>query len=207
MRRSRPAGPRLELDDLPRDVRAVLDEAIEGAAITVSRAGEPIGSLEFQSAVREGMVLDAPTEPAETPHVQEGVTVVATAMKLSDTVRRRLSDEFGDQYIVVDLTEAPTTTDVVLSSAVSPQLIGLLRHQFPHARVVITEIEDEELGVHYPGPVSRLLDAGASAYLPPRAVTELAAGVQAYLTRSEAPALESGTRERTGLPSPRRLDE
>ena len=68
-------------------------------------------------------------------------------MRLSEVARRRLSDEFGADYIVLDLHEAPTTTDVLLTHPVSPQLLGMLRHQFPSARVLITEIEDEELGI------------------------------------------------------------
>jgi hypothetical protein len=119
-------------------------------------------------------------------------------MKLSDAARRRLSDELGADYIVLDIHTAPSSTDVLLTHPVSPQLLGILRHQFPRARVVITEIEDEELGVRYSGPVSRLLDAGASAYLPPRPIAELAAHVHAYLTQGEGPMLESGNpRSRT----------
>lgn len=64
---------------------------------------------------------------------------------------------------------------------------------------MITEIEDEELGVRYSGPVSRLLDAGASAYLPPRPIDELAANVHAYLTQGRQPALKSATRVSKGL--------
>ena len=81
---------------------------------------------------------------------------------------------------------------MLLTHPVSPQLLGILRHQFPVARVVITEIEDEELGVHFAGPVSRLLDAGASVYLPPRPIAELAANVHAYLTQGGGPMLERG---------------
>ena len=96
-------------------------------------------------------------------------------MRLSDAARRRLSDELGENYIVLDIRKAPASTDVLLTHPISPQLLGILRMQFPEARVVITEIEDDELGVHYAGPVSRMLDAGAGAYLPPRPIAELAA--------------------------------
>lgn len=64
---------------------------------------------------------------------------------------------------------------------------GSLRAQFPDARVIITEIDDEELGVSYSGPVSRLLDAGATAYLPPRPVSAIASMVRDVLTGDDAP--------------------
>ncbi|HET9634115.1 MAG TPA: hypothetical protein VFP73_17090, partial [Terrabacter sp.] len=87
---------------------------------------------------------------------------------------------------------APPTADVLLTHPVSPQLLGSLRGMFPDARIIVTEIEDEELGVSQPGPVSRLLDAGACAYLPPRPLREVAASMHAYLTGSGAPQLTAG---------------
>lgn len=197
---------RLDVEKLPPDVRAVIEAAIAGDRIDLTRAGATIGSLEFRSNVLEGNVIEGPViegprEPAPAASVPDGVTVVATAMKLSDAARRRLSDEFGADYVVVDIHKAPESTDVLLTHPVSPQLLGLLRYQFPHARVVITEIEDEELGVRYSGPVSRLLDAGASAYLPPRPIAQLAANVHAYLTQGEGPVLESGNPTSRALPA------
>lgn len=197
-----PEAPRLDGEELPPAVRVAVEAAIAGRCIVVHRAGLPIGSLEFHSSVLEGTVVERRPEPAAAAPLPEGVTVVATAMQLSETARRRLSDEFGDDYVVVDIHEAPSGTDVLLTHPVSPQLLGILRHQFPDARVVITEIEDEELGVRFPGPVSRLLDAGASAYLPPRPIAEIAATVHAYLTRQDAPLLEAGDTAALPLPGP-----
>jgi hypothetical protein len=200
-----PDGPTLDVDALPPDVAAALEAAMAGESITLIRSGAPVGSLEFCSNVLEGTVIENAPHHEPTASMPDGVTVVATAMKLSGAARRRLSDEFGDDYIVVDLHEAPASTDVLLAHPVSPQLLGILRQQFPNARVVITEIEDEELGVRYSGPVSRLLEAGAAAYLPPRPLAELAANVHAYLTRDTAPMLESGTRvSEAGPASPAR---
>ena len=190
------------MEELPPDVRAAVEGAIAGDGVILTRSGVPIGSLEFRSNVLEGTVVELPKEPVSTASVPDGITVVATAMKLSDAARRRLSDEFGEDYIVLDIHAAPTTTDVLLTHPVSPQLLGILRHQFPNARVVITEIEDEELGVRYSGPVSRLLDAGASAYLPPRPIAEVAANVHAYLTKGEGPMIESGNPASRMLPAP-----
>ncbi|GGL65847.1 hypothetical protein GCM10010129_06740 [Streptomyces fumigatiscleroticus] len=77
---------------------------------------------------------------------------------------------------------APATADVLLVPPVSPQLIANLRSAFPEARVVVTEIEDDELGVSYHGPVRRLLDAGAEAYLPATSVPRLARQLDHTLT-------------------------
>ena len=73
--------------------------------------------------------------------------------------------------------------------------------------MIVTEIDDEELGVSAPGPVSRLLDAGASAYLPPRPLREVAASMHAYLTGSGAPQLTAAapaTAPTAALPAPSR---
>jgi hypothetical protein len=190
MTRHRHTPPQLDVEKLPPDVRAALEEAIAGDGIILTRSGVPIGSLEFRSKVLEGTAVECPHEPVPATSVPDGITVIATAMKLSDAARRRLSDELGADYIVLDIHAAPTSTDVLLTHPVSPQLLRILRHQFPRARVVITEIEDGELGVRCSGPVSRLLEAGAAAYLPPRPIAELAANVHAYLTRGSAPMLE-----------------
>jgi hypothetical protein len=203
MTRHRRTAPQLDVEELPRDVRAAVEDAIAGDSIILTRSGVTIGSLEFGATVLEGTVIERPHEPVSAASVPDGITVIATAMKLSDAARRRLSDEFGAAYIVLDIHAAPTSTDVLLTHPVSPQLLGILRQQFPNARVVITEIEDEELGVRYSGPVSRLLDAGASAYLPPRPIAELAANVHAYLTQGEGPMIESGNPASRMLPAPR----
>lgn len=195
--------PELEIEELPPSVRAVLEAAIDGDDITLTRAGQPIGSLEFRSIALEGTVIDGPPQPTSATPAPDGVTVVATTMPLSDRARQRLSDGLGADYIVLDFTEAPTSTDVLLTHPVSPQLLGHLRHQFPSARVVITEIDDDELDVHFSGPVSRLLDAGASVYLPPRPITEIAATMHAYLTQNDQPTIEATPAvPRSALPAP-----
>ena len=190
----------MDLEALPADVSAAVEAAIAGESITLVRSGHPVGSLEFRSNVLEGSVVESAARHESKESVPDGITVVATAMRLSETARRRLSDELGADYVVLDLHQAPPTGDVLLTHPVSPQLLEILRHQFPDARIVVTEVEDEELGVRYPGPVSRMLDAGAAAYLPPRPFRELAANVHAYLTHGSAPILESGTPDSRVLP-------
>lgn len=162
-----------------------------GAEVRVRRRGREVGTLTFRAAVLEGVVHAPPPPPAAGTAVPEGVTVVATAMRLSATTRWRLQEHFGAGYVVLDMHEAPESTDVLLVNPVSPMLLSRLQARFPRARVVVTEIDDDELGVSYAGPVGRLLDAGAAAYLPPRDVGGVASGVHAYLTRERA-ALTAG---------------
>jgi len=131
MSRQRRNSPQLDLDELPPDVCAALEAAIAGDGITLTHSGRPIGSLEFRSIVLEGTVIDGPAQPTSPTPIPDGVTVVATAMPLSDTARRRLSDEFGADYIVLDITEAPTSADVLLAHPISPQLLGHLRPNSP----------------------------------------------------------------------------
>ncbi|MDQ2850125.1 MAG: hypothetical protein M3Y49_05205 [Actinomycetota bacterium] len=203
MRGRRRDVPELELADLTPSARAALEAAMAGDAVTLTRAGQPIGLLQFRSIALEGTVVRGRAQTAPAAPVPDGVTVVATTMSLSDAARRRLSDELGANYIVLDFAEAPPGTDVLLTHPISPQLLGRLRHQFPDARVVVTEIDDEELDIHYSGPVSRLLDAGASAYLPPGPIAELAVTMHAYLTQGDQPTLEFAPRKfSVALPAP-----
>ncbi|WGW11647.1 hypothetical protein LWF01_16375 [Saxibacter everestensis] len=199
-RRRKP--PTLVLDELPDDVRRAIEAMVEGDEVAVLRGGEEVGYLSFRSAVLEGHVLPVSRLPQPETPIPEGVTVVATAMSLSGSARRRLSDEFGSDYIVLDLNEAPESTDVLLTNPISLQLIGHLRARFPQARVIISEIDDEELGVNYTGPVSRLLSAGASAYLPPRPLSGVASAVHSYLTTDAAPGLTAPAHVEAALPAP-----
>ena len=204
----RRGAPTLDLETLPREVRSAVEAMVAGREVTLRREGLEVGVLAFRPSVLEGTVVSGlqtvAVESAPPEAVSDDVTVVATATKLSDAARRRLSDELGPGYIVLDLLKAPTTADVVLTHPVSPQLLGSLRASFPNARVIVTEIDDEELGVSHPGPVSRLLDAGASAYLPPRPLREVASSIHAYLTGSDAPQLIAAapTAATAALPSP-----
>ncbi|MDO9441797.1 MAG: hypothetical protein Q7T73_12985 [Beijerinckiaceae bacterium] len=200
------AVPMVDLDALPGDVRAAIEAAIDGQAIVVHRSQRPLGTLGFLPLVPAQPVVPSSAEGRSSEPVPARVMVVATTMPLSDSVRRRLSDDFGPDYIVVDIHDAPPTTDVLLTTAISPQLIGQLRGQFPDARIVITEIEDDELGVRYSGPVSRMLAAGASAYVPPRPIAHVAASVKARLAEGGRPMLAASADDESELTSgPRRI--
>ncbi len=117
-----------------------------------------------------------------------------------------LADELGRDYVVLDFHDAPASTDVLLVNPVSPQLLGRLRDRYPRARVIVTEIDDEELGATHAGPVSRLLDAGATAYLPPQDISGVAANVHAYLTEAGRLELTSSSSD-TAPHAARRLVE
>ncbi|TDP91066.1 hypothetical protein [Labedaea rhizosphaerae] len=147
---------------LPREVAALIDAMEPGEELVITRDGEPIATIETPPTVAGPRLGD------------EGVTVVATAMKLSASARRSLSDELGADYIVLDMYSAPATADVLLVPPVSPQLIGSLRAMFPNARVIVAEFEDAELGISYEGPLRRMLDAGVDNYLAATAVPRLA---------------------------------
>lgn len=198
------ATPRVEVTRLPEDVVALIDAVEPGAEIILTRDGASIATISSTIAVVEGAVVDraAPDETGdEAPPDYDGVTVVVTAMELSKAARVALSTQLGADYVVLDLHAAPATADVLLVPPGSPQLIAALRASFQRARVVVAEIEDHELGVQYHGPVRRLLDAGADAYLPPATVPllarqleytlnqgrELAAGSAAPLRLAPAP--------------------
>jgi antitoxin (DNA-binding transcriptional repressor) of toxin-antitoxin stability system len=162
---------RIDVSCLPEDVVELIDTLAPGADLVITRGGEPIATIRSIRPV------------AEPPAEYGSVTVVATAMRLSATARAALSTELGPDYIVLDLRAAPPTADVVLVPPSSPQLIGSLRRQFPDARIVVTEIDDDELGVSYHGPVRRMLDAGAEAYLASTTVPRLAAQLDHAVNR------------------------
>lgn len=92
------------------------------------------------------------------------VRVVATTMLKADA-RARLSEQLGPGFVVVDLRKAPPSTDIVIAPVVSAQTISALKQMFPRARVVVTEVEDWDLKVFFPGPVRRAVDAGADGYV------------------------------------------
>lgn len=171
---------------LPEDVVALIDALGPDEELIVKRDGGPIATISGISGTFPAGMVDPDSrggQAAESPSsAYEDVTVVATAMKLSASARASLSDRLGPDYIVLDMHAAPKSAEVLLVPPVSPQLIGNLRSMFPKARVVIAEIEDEELGVSYQGPVRRLLNAGADVYVPPSTIPRLAVQLDRTMT-------------------------
>jgi hypothetical protein len=193
-------APRAQLDlaELPQQLRSAIESILEKGEVEIVRSGEPVGSLAFHSAVLEGVILPPAEESSPDPVLEdEGVRVVATTMRLSDAARARLRDAFGPSYLVLDFADAPPTADVVLTHPVSPQLTHRWTLMFPQARIIVTEILDEELGLDVRGPVGRLMDAGAHAYLPRRPVEQLAQNVHGYLASQDR--RELGTSDGTVL--------
>jgi antitoxin (DNA-binding transcriptional repressor) of toxin-antitoxin stability system len=158
---------------LPEDVLALIEALRPGEDLFIVRDGEPIA--EISRTLRTSRTAERLAE-------DDDVTVVATAMKLSAQARAKLSEQLGPGYIVLDMHSAPKSAEVLLVPPISPQLIGNLRNSFPEARVVIAEIEDAEHGVLYEGPVRRLLNAGAEAYLPASTIPGLAKQLDRTIT-------------------------
>jgi len=162
----------VEASQLPEELVALIGTLRPGEEVTITKNGEKIGAI-------SGVSRQESFSAAES----EDITVVATAMKLSASARELLSERLGPGYLVLDLHSAPPTVDVLLVPPGSPQLIGNFRALYPKARIVITEIEDAELGVKYEGPVRRLLDAGAEAYLPSSTIPRLAEQLDRTMTQ------------------------
>ena len=132
---------RLDLTGLSPQVRALIESIMDTGEVAIVRSGVPVGTLTFQPAVLEGVLLPPAAENSQDQVPErEDVKVVATTMLMSDAARVRLRDAFGPSYLVLDFADAPSTADLVLTHAVSPQLIHRWTVMFPHARILITEI-------------------------------------------------------------------
>jgi antitoxin (DNA-binding transcriptional repressor) of toxin-antitoxin stability system len=187
------AGRRIDVARLAEDVVELIDALGPGEELVITRDGDSVAVISSARGGLDGGVIGSPEEAGEQSLVDYGnVTVVATAMKLSASARTSLSAELGADYIVLDLHSAPTTADVLLVPPSSPQLIGSLQSMYPKARVVVAEIEDAVLGVSYRGPVRRMFDAGADAYVSSTTIPHLAKQLDHTITqRKEIPTGET----------------
>lgn len=193
----------VELARLPDELAELIASLAPGGSLVITHGGEPVATLTAAgSAPLEGTVIPARSAPDDEERQRaavgdEGVTVVATAMELSDSARTKLSSELGTDYIVLDMHSAPSTADVLLVPPLSLQLLGSLRQMFPSARVVLAELDDPELGVSYGGPVRRMIDSGVELYLTSTTVPHLARQLgEAVSVRG---LLEAGRRPRLEL--------
>lgn len=188
---------RIDVTCLPEELVALIDRLGPGEDLVITRNGDAIATISAGGGAADDGAAPGPAadEALGQPPVDcGGVTVVATAMKLSASARASLSAQLGPDYIVLDMHAAPTTADVLLVPPASPQLIGGLRSLYPKARVVIAEIEDRELGVSYRGPVRRMLEAGAQTYLMSTTIPLLARQLDRAVT--QRPRLADGTTAR-----------
>jgi hypothetical protein len=115
---------------------------------------------------------------------------VVIALPLKPEARRKLAALLGNVN-VVDICEREAFSsytnpiDVVTAPVCSPQMIGRLKAMFPEARIIVVELEDWEFGIDAGGPVTRLRNAGADAYLAAGSLQKLAD--QLTSRRSEEP--------------------
>jgi hypothetical protein len=165
----------VDMGSLPDGVVDFITGLAPGEMIVLTRAGAFVATVTVAGGPLEGVIVstgeDAPAPPTTD---RQDATVVATAMMLSQTARSTLSEKLGDDYVVLDMHAAPQSADVLLVPPISAQLLGRLRYRFPVARIVVTELEDPELGLSYRGPVRRLLDSGADTYVTSASVQVLA---------------------------------
>jgi hypothetical protein len=199
MRLHRSAKTSIELTHLKPGLRRLLESLVDGGEVAVCREGVTVGRLSFTPAVHTGTVHPPHVDDdRSSPPLREGVKVMVTTMRLSRAARQRLSDAMGPDYLVLDFIDAPDTADIVLTHPVSSQLLNRWHILFPDAHVIVTEIYDPELGIDMSGPVGRILDAGAQAYLPARPVQKVAENVRAYLATVEQRQLARGAGSAVG---------
>ncbi|WP_432879005.1 hypothetical protein ACQPYH_32105 [Kribbella sp. CA-245084] len=120
--------------------------------------------------------------------------VVVTAMQLSKVARAELSDMLGPGYAVVDLKSAPSTANIVLTPVVSANALGILRGSFPQARILFTELHDDERGISFAGPLSRIVAQAPDGYFVAHSLDALSPVVQ-----TEAKLQLSGSSRRTPI--------
>lgn len=131
----------------------------------------------------------------EPPARDPGSTVlVVTAMRLSKAARAELSEMLGPGYTVVDMRSAPSTANIVLAPVSSGTALGILRGEFPQARILFTELQDDERGINLTGPLSRIVAQAPDGYFVAQSLDALTPVVQ-----SEAHLQLTGSNTRTPL--------
>ena len=184
---------RFDVSDLPSAFREQLHSLQDGGEIVLVEDGAVVGTVVASPRVFVGHVIPAPSADAERPAPsRSGTKVVATGMKVTETVRAFLSVALGDEFTVVDIKTAPETIDALLVPPVSAQALGILRQEFPSARLIVAEFDDPESGAWIAGPVTRAMAAGAHAYLTPGTLGDLAADIRVVIEGRDHRALSSG---------------
>ena len=136
-------SPRFDVSDLPAAFREQLRSLRDGDEIVLVEGGAEVGAVVALPRVLVGQVVPAAASQAEPQEAgRPGLKVVATGMKVTERVRAYLSAALGDDFAVVDIKTAPETIDALLVPPLSPQALGILRAEFPSARLIVTEFDD-----------------------------------------------------------------
>ncbi|MGH3306832.1 MAG: hypothetical protein ACRDOX_04005 [Nocardioides sp.] len=191
---------RFDVSDLPTAFREQLHSLQDGDEIILIDDGELVGTVVASRRVLVGQVIPAPADLEWRAPSRPGLKVVATGMKVTERVRAFLSVALGDEFAVVDIKTAPETIDALLVPPLSAQALGILRRDFPSARLIVAEFDDPESGTWIPGPITRAMAAGADAYLTPGTLGDLAAEVRVVVEGRDDRALPSGSRQTRGEP-------
>jgi hypothetical protein len=187
-------APRFDVSDLPSTFREQLHSLQDGGEIVLIEDGEVVGTVVASPRALVGQVIPAPpADPEQRAPSRPGPKVVATGMKVTEGVRAFLSAALGDEFAVVDIKTAPATIDALLVPPVSAQALGILRRDFPSARLIVAEFDDPESGAWIAGPVTRAMAAGAHAYLTPGTLGDLAADIRVVIEGRDDRALSSGS--------------
>ncbi|MBR7834994.1 hypothetical protein KDL01_17095 [Actinospica durhamensis] len=181
----------IDVECLPDEVAALIESLATGEHLLIARDGEPIAAV----AAIPTAVIPAPAAqrasaegagPAGPSIDHHRVTVVASALRMSDHVRTLLSSSLGENYTLLDFNDAPPTADVLLVGPIGLMLLANLRGRFPRARVMVVEASDDSLGMSSNGPVRRYMDAGAETYLVSPSIPALAAQLEQAVTERAA---------------------
>lgn len=130
-------------------------------------------------------------EPLVGEATKSGPIIVVTAIELKRTAREALAQRLGPGHIVLDIRHAGPDADIVLIPAASTQLLGILRRQFPRARILATEFTDDSYNADFRGPISRILASDIDGYFMAPTMDDLARVTQS-VGRAVAGALTSG---------------
>jgi hypothetical protein len=128
--------------------------------------------------------------------------IIVTALPLKRAARDRLAELLGAR--IVDIREAVDHADLVLTPSCSPQLIERLKREYSGARIIVVELDDWDFDVSLPGPVKRLVQSGADAYLLADSIEELASKIGTSPNRREGGNPSPDARE---LQTPSTVDE
>lgn len=134
------------------------------------------------------------TAESEAGQDADPAVLVVAAMPLSKLARAELSEMLGPGYAVIGMTSAPPTANIVLTPVLSANALGILRGQFPHARILFTELHDGERGISLTGPLSRIVAQAPDGYFVAHSLDALGPILQ-----SEAKLQLTGSTRRTPI--------